>query len=164
MTLHRFVGPLLAAVLVLGGCEAREEAPPVEEVDLEGETSPGEAEVEEEEIAPTPGVLTPVDRSGVRGTAGITREDDDLLVVVEASGLEPGTRYTTHVQEGRCADGGPVSLPLGRVVADDEGRGSVRMRLERERLPEDEGLFVQVHALDDRAVACANLETGVDGS
>lgn len=169
MAIHRFIGPLAAAVLVLGGCEGREHAPPIEETErLEAEGEAGGAQApeslesaDEADLAATPGVLASIDRSGVHGRAEIIRDGGDRVVVeVEAEGLEQGTRYAAAVHEGRCALGGPVRRALGEILADAEGRGSIRTEVARDRLPESDALFVQLHDREDEAVACANLQVG----
>lgn len=155
MTLIRFAVPLLAGALALAGCEAGEE-PALDDAHAEEAGAVDSVEA----LAPTPGALTPINRSGIRGRAELTPEGDGFLLFVEAEGLEPGTRYTAHVHEGRCAAGGAIRLPLGRVMATDQGTGSIRMRVEEDRIPLEEELFVQLHAPDDRPVACANLDRG----
>lgn len=159
MTLTRFAVPLLAATLALTACEAGE-APATDDAEREEAGAVDSVEA----LAPTPGALTPINRSGIRGRAEVTPEGDGFLLLVEAEGLEPGTRYTAHLHDGRCADGGAIRLPLGRVMATDQGTGSIRMQVDADRIPVEEELFVQIHGPDDRPVACANLDAGNGGS
>lgn len=156
MMLNRIIVPLLAVGLAgaLGACDAGNDTP-ARDAPLD-EPRTGDSV---EALAPTPGELTPINRSGVRGRAEIrTGGDGAFMVRVEADSLEPGGRYTAHIHEGRCADGGPSRLPLGRITATGEGTGSIRMRVDADRLPAEADLFVQLHAPDDRPVACANLD------
>lgn len=145
---------LAAALLALGACDAGD-TPSDDPTDDTLQDTSGVAQ-----LAPAPGDLMPINRSNVRGRATLTPEDDGARIEVRGEGLEPGQRYTAHVHEGRCADGGPIRLPLGRINASDEGTGSLRMRLEADRLPADVDLFVQIHAPDDSPVACADIDRG----
>ncbi len=144
----------LAALLVLGGCDAGEEAErtaPASGADRGADTA---AAVEpDREGAP----LSAINRSTVQGTAAVVRESGEAEVRLDVQGLEPGLRYSAHVHEGRCATGGPIRLPLGRVTADEDGAGALRMRVAGDRLP-GSGLFVQVHAPTGEPVACADVD------
>lgn len=155
MMLKRFAVPVIAGAMVLAACDTGEQQSwvdsPVED-SLDGAT------------APTPGVLASINRSGVRGTARITREADDVIVVVEAEGLEAGSRYDAQLHEGLCADGGPAVLALGRMTGGDDGTASLRFRAASDRLADEENVFVQVNAAGDSAVACANVESAEQGS
>lgn len=155
MMLKRFAVPVMAGTIVLAACDTGEEQ---SSVDTPVEDSLAAA------TAPTPGVLASINRSGVRGTARLTREDDDVIVVVEAEGLEPGSRYDAQLHEGVCADGGPAVLPLGRITGGDDGNGSLRFRAASDRLSGEETVFVQIDAAGDSAVACANVESDERGS
>lgn len=148
MKTNRAVLPLLAAALLLGACDAGDQQPATEEA----------VDTLTRELAPEPGDLMPINRSEVRGRATIDRDGDDLRVVVQGEGLEPGAAYTAHVHEGECAAGGPIRLPLGRMTATPEGTGSLRMRVSADRLPTEGNLFVQIHAPDDSPVACADID------
>lgn len=150
----RLFSATLAVALVLGGCDAGEEAEragPEAPADTAGSTG----------IAPEPmpggAALTAIDSSEVRGTAQVAREGAEVVVRLHVEGLEPGQRYAAHVHEGRCATGGPIRLPLGRIIADEDGGGALRMRVAGDRLPET-GLFVQVHASTGQPVACADVD------
>lgn len=149
--------PLFAAVLVLGACDAAEAPAPADEA----QELPQDSPVAE---AAEPGVLTPINRSGVRGRASLDEDGDEIEVVVEAEGLEPGSRYTAQVHEGRCADEGPVRLTLDEIVASDDGTGSASGDTPASQIAEDAGLLVQIHDGDGEAVACADLEREGVGS
>lgn len=101
--------------------------------------------------------LAPIDHSGVTGTVRADRGEEDVTVTVTLQGLRPEVEYTAHVHDGRCAAGGPVRIPMGRIQLADDGTGRVRLRTETARLPADEPLFVQIHGSGGRAVACADL-------
>lgn len=156
MTLNRFTAPLLTAVLVLAACEAEEERGM-------GETLADDTTAAEPP-APSPGDLAPINRSGVRGSAEAVADGDELVVTISAEGLEPGAAYAGFLHEGRCADGGPPRAPLDSIVADADGEGSVRTHVEPGLVPSGAELFVQIHAPDDRPVACANVGSGGTGS
>lgn len=162
MTLNRSAGPLLAVpllavALLVGACEAADpEVEPVPDTLSEGAQTDDTAAAGEE-LAPSPGALVPINRSAVRGRASITGDGDDFQVVVLGEGLEPGERYSATVHEGTCAEGGPIRLPLGRMTATAAGAGSLRMRVDADRIPTDSELFVQIQGPDDQPVACANI-------
>jgi hypothetical protein len=144
---------LTAALLATAACDTGDTPAPDEPLD----SAVGEAP-DVEPFAPEPGDLIPINQSGVRGRATLSAEGDGGRAEVEGEGLEPGESYTAHVHEGRCADGGPVRLPLGRMTASTEGTGSLRTRVDADRLPAGATLFIQVHAADDTPVACADIE------
>lgn len=156
MSLKRFTAPLTAAVLVLGAC-AEEEGPAVEASSRAAESA---ADTTAGAPAAGPGELMPINRSEVRGRAEAVRDGNDLVVEVEAQGLEPGATYASFLHQGRCAEGGPVQVPVGRILADENGTGSVGLRVEANRAPAGGELFVQVHAPDDQPVACADIGPG----
>jgi hypothetical protein len=106
--------------------------------------------------APTPGVLTPIDQSGVRGRVALEGDEGEWLLLFEIEGLEPGESYTAHVSEGRCAAGGPVVTGLGDLTAEVDGTGSLRAEIESPELDTDEG-FVQIHDRAGEPVSCADL-------
>lgn len=154
-------------LLGVGGCDAPDRTPPgVEEDDrsrAERDSVPGARGSEDESIVPeraVPGVLSPINQSGIRGTAELAGTGDGVRLVLRLEGLQPREQYAAYVHQGRCAEGGPVRLPLGVVVGQDDGAGSVRMRVDSDRLPRDGDLFVQVHDADSRPVACADLASG----
>lgn len=144
---------LAAALLSLGACDAGD-APSDDDPAANALQDTSELE----QLAPEPGDLIPINQSNVRGRATLTPDDAGARVEVRGEGLEPGESYTAHVHEGRCAEGGPIRLPLGRMTASAEGTGSLRMRVDADRLPADADLFVQIHAPDDAPVACADID------
>lgn len=156
--LIRLTVPLLAAGLALAACEPAEDTPsqdaPLDQT-VPGDSVPADSLVA---MAPDPGELTPINRSGVRGRAQLDRDGDDIVVTVEADSLQAGTRYTAAVYEGRCSDGGPVALPVGEMTASGQGSGSIRMEFGAGRVPAEGELFLQLNDADDRPVACANLD------
>lgn len=152
-----FMTPLFAALVVLGACDAGEAPAPADEAQEVPQDSPV-AEAAE------PGVLTPINRSGVRGRAELEEDGDEIEVLVEAEGLESGARYTVQVHEGRCADEGPVRLTLDDIVAGGDGTGSTRGDTSGGQVAADTGLFVQILDGDGEAVACAELERERAGS
>ena len=99
--------------------------------------------------------------------------------VVELRGLEPGRSHPVHLHHGRCAEGGPVILPLESVAADEEGSGTSRTVLTpeemmaemREMTDAGDGgkgghgtlhppFFVQAHRPDGTPAACGDLHLG----
>lgn len=166
MMLNRCAVPLLAVVLlVLGGCDAGDPPPEGEEPRAITEEGPravteegSRAAPQAEDLAPQPGALTPINQSDVRGSVSFVRDQGSLRLEVEGEGLEPGSRYSAHVHEGRCAEGGPIRLPVGHMTASPDGTGSMRMQVDEDRLSAEGDHFIQIYAPDDRPVACANVE------
>lgn len=158
MTLKRLTIPLIAAALILGACEAEEE--PAVEAAAAGEESSRDDPAAR---GSTRGELMPINRSEVRGRAEVVRDGDQLVVEVEAQGLEPIARYAAFLHEGRCAEGGPVRLPLGWILAGEDGAGSARQTVEAEQALAGPDLFIQLHAPDDQPVACADVGPGEPG-
>lgn len=148
--LHRMALPMALAVLA-AACDAPERART--EAEAEGTAALAETGEAEEE-------LIPINQSGVRGSARVTRDDDEAVVAVRVGGLRPGERYAANVHQGRCAAGGALILPLGRLTAGQDSVASSRMRVSGASLPEGTDLFVQVYGPDDRPVACADVAGG----
>ena len=98
-----------------------------------------------------------VNRSGIQGTVTASHEGDDATVTVTLEGLEPGVAYPVHIHGGRCAAGGPVEVPLGRITASAEGTGRLTSRVAGSDLSPDRPAFVQAHGPDGAAVACADI-------
>jgi hypothetical protein len=151
MKWNRRFGMVLVASLAMGGCG---------EAGVEARVGPGgrpdvatPAAVDSEATT-----LAPLNRSDVNGTAVVHREGGEAAVRLDVEGLEPGARYAAHVHEGRCATGGPIRLPLGRITADEDGAGAIRMRVDTSRLPRSD-LFIQLHAPGGAPVACADVDS-----
>lgn len=140
---------LAAATLVVLGCEAGD-APDQEDA---GTAAPSEAAAD----------FAPVNRSGITGTVEADHEADDVTVTVELAGLAPGTEYPVHIHTGRCAAGGPVAVPLGRITARPDSTGRLTTRADGSGLG-DEPAFVQVHGPGGDAVACADLAGHAGGT
>ncbi len=68
--------------------------------------------------------LSPLNNSGISGTAEIAHSEEDVTVVLQMSGLEAGDRYPAHIHSGSCEEQGPVAASLSAVEATAEGTGS----------------------------------------
>lgn len=145
---------LLAALLPITACD----------VEPDPEPAPGEQEAVVEPRTAEAGAdrVIPVERSGVRGSAGLERDGQDAVIRLRLEGLEPGASYSAAVHEGRCAAGGALTLPIGRITAAADSAGSTRMRVSADQLPEAE-LFIQVYGPGDRPVACADIAADDNG-
>jgi hypothetical protein len=106
--------------------------------------------------------FAPVNRSDVTGTVGVERDDGEAIVTIELVGLRPGAVYPAHVHDGRCAAGGTVAAPLGRITAGRDGRGRLRTRVAGTALAPDRPAFVQIQTEDGTALACADLSDQVE--
>jgi CHRD domain len=136
---------LAAAVVLVLGCEAGDT---LEQEDAGAAAAPSDAAAD----------FAPVNRSGITGTVEADHDGDDVTVTVELAGLEAGTEYPVHIHAGRCAAGGPVAVPLGRIAARPDGTGRLTTRADGSGLGAGEPAFVQVHGPGGGAVACADLE------
>lgn len=166
MTTKRLIVPFIAGVLVLAACETEETeraGGAVEDTmaaDTAADTAAASAGADAgDELGPTPGELSPINRSGVRGTARVERDGDELRVVVEAEGLEAGGEYAAQVHEGRCTDAGPVVLDAGVLAGGDGGSGSLEFRGGSAELLDEGDVSVQVTGPAGEAVACADAES-----
>ena len=107
--------------------------------------------------------LASIDRSGVTGRVEGEPDGEGASLTLTLDGLEPGSVYPAHLHSGRCAAGGPVVVPLGRVTAEQDGTGSLTAEVEGTELAADEPLFVQAHNPDGDAVACGDLSEHSSG-
>lgn len=133
--------PTVAAVLLVLGCDA------------------GDAPLSEDTPAVTNDAsveFAPVNRSGITGTVTADHDDEHATVTVELAGLEPGATYPVHIHTGRCAAGGPVAAPLGRITARADSTGRLNARVTDAQMG-DEPAFVQAHDPSGAAVSCADL-------
>lgn len=158
MTRLSRLGPpaLLVALLPITACdvepEPATEAPPVEQG----------AVVQPRTVEAGGNSMISIERSGVRGSAGLERDGEEAVIRLELEGLVPGASYSAAVHEGRCAAGGAAALPIGSITAAADSAGSTRMRVSADQLPEAE-FFIQVFGPDDRPVACADIAASEDG-
>jgi Cu/Zn superoxide dismutase len=127
--------------------------------------------------------LAGVGESGATGTATLT-VGEELLVTVEATGLEPETRYPMHVHmNAACDDAGGILLNLDDgLTAPDEGeaRGDAyaetdedgRLQYEVSRALDEiigadsldlANRVVNVHGPEMQPVACGPLDRGRRG-
>lgn len=140
---------LVAAALLSIGCDAGD-AP-----EAAGDTP--------DAAAPDAVEFASVNRSGINGTVTANHDGDEATVTVTLEGLEAGVAYPVHIHGGRCAAGGPVEVPLGRITASAEGTGRLTSRVAGSDLSPDSPAFVQAHGPDGAAVACADIP-GHDGA
>ena len=138
---------LAVTILLAAGCDAGD--------------SPDAAEGPAQEAGAAE--LAPVNRSGVTGTVRADHDGDEVTVTVEVAGLEAGGEYPAHIHSGRCAAGGPVAVPLGRITAGEDGTGRLTTRVAAAELGAEDAAFVQVHGADGAVVACADLGGHGDG-
>lgn len=162
MVTKRLIAPLMAGALVLAGCETQQTETAGGAVDdttavdtAAGSDGNGEADA----IGANPGELSPINRSGVRGTARVERDGDELRVVVEAEGLEADGEYAVHVHEGRCTDAGAVVLDAGVLTARDGGSGSLQFRGGSAEVLDEGDVSIQLTGPAGEAVACADAES-----
>lgn len=157
MMTKRLIAPLIAGALVLAGCETEQTetaAGAVDDTTAADTTAAGA--VGSDDLGANPGELSPINRSGVRGTARVERDGDDLYVVVEAEGLDAGGEYAAYVHEGRCTDAGPVVADAGVLTGGDTGNGSLEFRGGSAAALDEGDVSVQITGPDGEAVACAD--------
>jgi Cu/Zn superoxide dismutase len=101
--------------------------------------------------------LTPLNDSGVSGTATLTNVEGGVQVKLGMKGLpEAGVKHINHFHGGgTCADVqagnmAPVTIPLNPVVANDDGTGSATTTIKDVTLDElfggDQDRFILLHA------------------
>jgi hypothetical protein len=151
---------LAATATILVVTAACGEAPPP---DSEGGTGT-EAGAESGESAGVAGdqdgeTLVPIDRSGIRGSASLSLDDEEAEVDVVVRGISPGQRYSANVHSGRCSGGGVPILPLGDLTAGDDSVASTRTRVASSAFPPGQEVFVQVYDDAGEPVACADMPT-----
>jgi hypothetical protein len=72
------------------------------------------------------GTINQLNQSAVSGTYRLEAiNENQTRVTVNLQGMEPESSHAGHFHEGTCADIGPVTLPLDRIEADQNGRGSM---------------------------------------
>lgn len=93
--------PLLTVSLVLiVGCQAQEEAQPIDTEAMAEEMSPQVATAN----------LQSLSDSGVSGTVSFTTQDGGILVEATVEGFEPNSRHGFHIHEnGDCGDAGQAA-------------------------------------------------------
>jgi hypothetical protein len=104
-----------------------------------------------------PASFMPIDHSGVTGTAVADRDNDRITISLSLEGLTPDGLYLASVHADRCAADGPLRVPLGRVVGDDDGTARVDLRADIDEMPEDFPWSVQLQSDDGVTVACADV-------
>jgi hypothetical protein len=101
--------------------------------------------------------LDEVNQSGITGEATATHTRDEVAVVLALTGLTPGQSYDAHVHRGRCAEGGPVAVPLEAVMAEQDGAGTSTTVVQAAELPPEVPVFIQVHGTGGAPVACGDV-------
>jgi hypothetical protein len=106
-----------------------------------------------------PGAAAIPSTAGSGITADVDLEDlgDRVSVRVTLHGLVPDERYPVNVHADGCDARGAVRLPMGRVTGGEDGTGSVRMTVARDRLP-DGPFAIRAQDPDGTPVACAQVD------
>lgn len=151
--MKRIAAPLIVGALVLGGCETSETETPDTTIE---DTVGTDTAADLGELETNTGELSSINRSGVRGTARVERDGDDVRVIVEAEGLEAGAEYSAQVHEGRCTDDGAVVLDAGVLTSGDDGSGSLQFSGGSAGILDEGDVSVLILGPDDEAVACAD--------
>ena len=140
----------LTAGFVLVGC-ARESdeqtGDMIEETGITGEVEPQPLEAD----------LSPVNESGITGTATVTRRDNQLAIDLALDGATEGERYVAHVHNGECGNDLGMAAAIGELTV-TEGRNRIIGSVDVASLGAGQNHFVQAHrGADDKPVACGNL-------
>lgn len=94
---------------------------------------------------------------GASGTTRLTLTGHTLKVVMDMSGLQPGTQHAAHIHSGSCASQGPVLYPLQTIKADASGKATVTTTIQNVTSIPSTGWFVNVHRSTD-----LSTQTGFD--
>lgn len=161
MMTKRVIAPLIAGALVLAGCETEQTetaggAVSDTTADTTADTAAAADGVDRDDVGANPGELSPINRSGVRGTATVERDGNDVRVVVEAEGLDAGDEYAVYVHEGSCTDAGSVVADAGTLTGGDSGNGSLEFRGGSAAALDEGAISIQITGPDGEAVACAD--------
>ena len=145
----------LTATFVLMGCARPSDEEAGEMVDETGIEETGiTGDVEPE---PLQADLTPVNESGVTGTASLTSRDGQLVVDLTLDGATEGERYVAHVHKGECGNDLGMAAAIGELTV-TEGRNRITGSVDGASLDPAQSHFVQAHrGADDKPVACGNL-------
>lgn len=119
-------------------------------------------EVTEMEVAEVTVSLDPVNESGVSGEATAVHGTDEVMVVLEVTGLPGAGEFAAHIHSGSCAEGGGVAAPLNPVVATADGLGTSTTALDADALDHEESHFFQVHSRDGPPIACGDVDANVN--
>jgi Cu-Zn family superoxide dismutase len=98
---------LAAGLMLIIGCEAQEEAQPID-----AEKTEAAAEEMVEDMSPRVAMadLQPLSDSGVSGTVSFTTQDGGTLVEATVEGFEPNSRHGFHIHEnGDCGNAGQAA-------------------------------------------------------
>lgn len=186
---------LAAAIVALAGCDVETDGADELEPDTLTQEQPGmagdTADSQLREIYEAR--LSAVGESSVTGTATVTIGADEVLVTLAATGLDPETRYPTHIHmNASCDDAGGILLNLDDALntpnegevrgdaypeTDDQGR----LEYEASRSLEDfrtaladegpvhadsldlENRVINVHGPEMESVACGPLDRAGSG-
>jgi hypothetical protein len=152
--------PLFAATLVvLAGCDGETGSDGTPMTEAEELTAQGGAEFPPPRIV----ALQSMNESGVMGELWGYFETDLITLILELKDLPGEGSFATHIHEGRCADGGPILVPLNPVAGLPDGSGSSTTALDPPDLPSESPLFVLVHGVDGLPLACGDLEGPFQG-
>ncbi|MPZ66469.1 MAG: superoxide dismutase family protein [Pseudonocardiaceae bacterium] len=107
---------------------------------------------------------------GVAGTAALARHGSGSTVTIELRGLKPGTRFISHVHEGRCEEGGVAhykfdpaggDMPPNEIhlafVSTPEGTGYMTAENDKTAGPDARSVVVHPSEFTDNRIACAPL-------
>lgn len=116
---------MAAAALAVAGCEVETDAAGEATVDTAWEDTASQSQEMSSEMYTAQ--LEALAESGVEGTATFTIENDEVVVTVAATGLEPNTRVPQHIHlNATCEDAGGIALNLDDALSlpnDGEPRG-----------------------------------------
>lgn len=186
---------LVAAAVTLAGCDVETEGADELEPDTLMQEQPGmtgdTADSQLRELYEAR--LSAVGESNVTGTATVTIGSDEVLVTLTAEGLDPETRYPTHIHmNASCDDAGGIMLNLDDALntpnegevrgdaypeTDDQGRLEYETSRSLEDLRTalgDEGSVhadsldlgnrvINVHGPEMERVACGPLDRAASG-
>jgi type IV pilus biogenesis protein CpaD/CtpE len=145
------------ALTLLAGCKSETKNQTAATVDSTAAAAPAPAPAAPNPAAPVNVTLASKPGSKVSATATATHGPDSVTIVLNASGLEAGKKYETHIHTGECAKGGPVAVPLITVVAGADGTGTSTTVVALNKLSVDKPAFLQIHSPNKKPAACGDL-------
>jgi hypothetical protein len=89
--------------------------------------------------------MTQQNLSGVSGTGTIVKGVGSFTVMINLTGLKPGSSHVSHVHAGQCAQPGGIAYALQQVIADSSGSASTTSTVLTTYLIPTSGWYVNVH-------------------
>jgi hypothetical protein len=158
-----------AVTIVLMALTACGESVPREEGDTEPLELPSPSVDSPSDPSPMPPeeisvALLPVNESGVSADAILLRDQELMVVVIEAEGIPAPGEYPAHLHVGQCRGGGEAVVELNPVIGLPDGTGESTTTLEGDAFDPATPHFIQMHGAGTAPLACGDLPLPLPGN